>query len=318
MFGFGKKERTQKAQNAEESPNPRARTSQRSRGSLFAKLFSLGPDTEQFYEDLEDMLIEADLGPRFAAELVDELSGLAKKQRLKNEDDLRSALVELLRGSVKTDGLSPESGSLNCFLVLGVNGVGKTTSIAKLAHFYKSRGYDKGIVLAAGDTFRAAAVEQLQTHGERLGVRCVRQNTGSDSGAVIFDGLNSAASRGEELVIADTAGRLHNKAHLVKELQKVDKIVRSKVEAGNYKKILVIDATTGQNGLQQAQVFHEALGIDGIILSKYDSTAKGGLAVSISRQLGIPFLFLGTGERYDDFHVFNPDQFIQDLVERIG
>jgi fused signal recognition particle receptor len=202
---------------------------------------------------------------------------------------------------------------LNLFLVLGVNGVGKTTSIGKIAKYYQKKG-TQGLVLAAGDTFRAAAIDQLVLHAQRLDVRVVKQQPGSDPGAVIYDALDSAGSRGEQLVIADTAGRMHNKANLVKELQKIHKIAEKKMGGKPYKKLLVVDATTGQNALQQAQIFHEAVGVDALILSKMDSTGKGGVAVAISQKLGLPFAFLGLGESQDDLMPFQTEDYLQRLL----
>lgn len=286
-------------------------------GSRLKQLFKLGSGQEEFYHELEELFLEGDLGPRFTLDLIMEIRSLAKKERLKNPEQLQEVVRERLFSTIKTAELRPPAGQLSCYLLLGVNGVGKTTSIAKLANWYRNQGISKRIVLAAGDTFRAAATEQLITHGERLGFRVVSQGAGADPGAVLFDAIESAKARGDELVLADTAGRLQNKAHLVKELQKIDKIVASKIPVENYKKILVLDATTGQNGFQQAQVFHEALGVDGIILSKYDSGARGGMAIGISRDLGIPFVFLGTGEKMEDFGPFEARQFAEDLSARI-
>jgi fused signal recognition particle receptor len=169
-------------------------------------------------------------------------------------------------------------------------------------------------VLAAADTFRAAAIDQLSIHGERLGLRVVKQAPGADPGAVIYDAIESAKHRGNPLILADTAGRMHNRANLVRELQKIDKIVRGRFQGGSYRKLLVIDATTGQNGLRQAELFHESVGLDGVILAKYDSASKGGIVVSICRKLGLPFYFMGTGEGYDDLEEFDPDRFIDLLL----
>lgn len=285
-------------------------------GDRIRELFKVGVSTESFFEELEDLLLEADLGTRATAEMTEELRQKAKQNKLSSPEDLEAALKESLLARVKTIELKPDPKVLNCFLFLGVNGVGKTTSIAKYASYLKPT-YPGGIVLAAGDTFRAAATEQLVLHGQRLGIRTVSQGSGADAGAVIFDALESAKSREEGLVLADTAGRLHNKAHLVKELEKVDKIVRNKLgSTGVYKKILVIDATTGQNGMQQAEVFNEAVGVDAVVLSKYDSSARGGIVVSICGQLGLPIAFVGTGESYGDFAPFSAKDFVERLLTR--
>ena len=197
--------------------------------------------------------------------------------------------------------------------MLGVNGVGKTTTIAKMAQHFRTRRGVERILLVAGDTFRAAAIDQLKLLGERLGMPVVAQEQGADPGAVIFDGITSAAARGTELVIADTAGRLHNREALVKELAKIDKIVKARADGASYQKILVLDATTGQNSLAQAEVFHRAVGVDAIVLSKCDSTAKGGMVVPICRELGVPFAYIGLGEKLDDLEIFDPEQYLDSL-----
>jgi fused signal recognition particle receptor len=282
-------------------------------GSRLRELF--GRQEPNFYEALEDILIESDIGPAAAARLVEaarvQIRGRERGDRERFFDLLRSQLGESLR----VDVLDPVDGTLNLLLVLGVNGVGKTTTIAKLAAFYR-RERQKDVLLAAADTFRAAAIDQLALWGERLHVPVVRQHPGSDPGAVVFDAISSALARGMDLVIADTAGRMHNKAHLVKELGKIDKIAGNRVSSpGAYKKVLVIDATTGQNALRQAEVFHEAVGVDSIILAKYDSTAKGGIATVISRELGIPFSFMGVGEKLEDLVPFHKDEYLDRLLD---
>lgn len=285
--------------------------------SKLKRLFGFDQDDSQFFEQLEEIFLEGDLGPRVTMDLLDELQVMKKNQKIKSPEDLIQSVHHLIAQSLKAYTFEPEADQLSCILVLGVNGVGKTTSIAKLAHYYRSHQNLQQIVLAAGDTFRAAATEQLVTHGQRLGFRVVSQGAGADPGAVLFDAVESAKAKGEQLVIADTAGRLHNKANLVKELQKIDKILSAKIPPQGYKRFLVLDSTTGQNGFQQAQVFHEALSIDGVILTKYDSSARGGLAVSVSRQLGIPIAYLGTGEKMEDLHPFVIEDFAQRLVEGI-
>lgn len=282
-------------------------------GQTIKDLFGMGKGQAEHFEALEDALLEADIGPQLAMELVDEIRNRTSREKL-DEQGIKEALAGLIAGSLKVASLEPNDDELYCFLFLGVNGVGKTTSIGKLAHLVKKDFPGKGIVLAAGDTFRAAACQQLETHGQRLGVRTVSQGAGADSAAVIFDALASASARKEGLVLADTAGRLHNKAHLVKELEKVDKIVRQKVSGNHYRKVLVLDATTGRNGVQQAEVFHQAVGVDAIILSKYDSSARGGMVVSICRDLGLGFAYVGTGEAYTDFQPFDPIGFSRNLV----
>ena len=285
------------------------------RRSLGAKLRDLfGSPVHDFYEELEDILIEGDIGPATTATIIDaaraEVRGRDSKDRDRFFDLLRQQLAQKLQGQP----LEPVESSVNLILVLGVNGVGKTTTIAKLAHFFKTQR-QRRVLLAAADTFRAAAIDQLVVWGKRLVLPVVRQAPGSDPGAVVYDAISSAMANQIDLVIADTAGRMHNKAHLVKELGKIDKIASSRLPDCAYKKVLVIDATTGQNALRQAEVFHEAIGVDSIIMAKYDSTAKGGIVVAIARDLGIPFSFIGVGEKLDVLELFEPESYLNRLLE---
>ncbi len=286
----------------------------RNLGRKIAELFSRSGSLDEFYEELEEMLIAGDMGGAVTMEIVDELQTRVRKGKIKDKESILEELRGILRENLKTLELTSPDQGLSLYLVLGVNGVGKTTSIAKMARYFQTR-QGKKVVFAAGDTFRAAAIEQLKIQGERTGCRVIAQSHGADPGAVIFDAIDSARSRGENLILADTAGRMHNRKNLVNELKKIDKIVDSRLgNQGEYRKILVMDATTGQNGLQQAEVFHEAVDIDGVILSKYDATARGGLVVSISRKLGIPVAFVGHGEALDDLSVFDPDAYLDDLL----
>lgn len=284
-------------------------------GARLSELFGFAGDDEEFFEELEDRLTASDIGARTALELVETLRKGAHKGSLRDSQHLRTALNGVLLPVLRKGDIAPEPGGLNVRLVLGVNGVGKTTTIAKLAAHYRAQHGLSGVVLAAADTFRAAAVEQLSLHGERLGMRVVKQGSGADPAAVVYDAIESAKARGDHMVIADTAGRMHNRANLIAELGKIDKVVRRACEDARYKKILVIDGTTGQNGLRQAEAFHEAVGIDAVILAKYDSSARGGVLVPIARELGIPCAFLGTGEGYNDFIPFDPERYSADLVE---
>ena len=286
----------------------------KSLGDRIKKLFGIGSTDEAFFEKLEDILIEGDLGAVTAMDSVDELRESIKSKKLKSEDDFLQEIKSILEKSVKVNTLIPEKNSLSLYLILGVNGVGKTTAIARLANYYmKTCGISK-IVLSAGDTFRAAAIDQLKLHGNRLGLKVIHQDPGSDPGAVIYDSITSAEAKGMELVIADTAGRMHNKENLVKELSKINKIAGQRILQNNYKKILVIDATTGQNALRQAEIFHETVGIDSVIIAKYDSTAKGGIVIPICRQLDIPFSFMGTGEKIDDLIPFDKENYLNSLI----
>lgn len=281
-------------------------------GSKLKALFSKSESLDNFYDDLEDVLIESDIGVQTSMELISILKD--KKIKSKDENSVIKELKDIISRYIKTWDMELEQEKLNVFLVLGVNGVGKTTTIAKLASYYKKK-YSAESVLAAGDTFRAAAIDQLVFHGEKLGMKVIKQKPGADPGAVIYDSIANAKAAGKNIVIADTAGRMHNKANLVRELQKIDKIVASKAGEVNYRKVIVIDATTGQNGLRQAEIFHEAVGIDGVILAKYDSMSKGGIVVPVSRELGIPIAFIGIGEKYDDLIPFDKENYVNKLLD---
>ncbi len=282
-------------------------------GARLKALFTIQRIDESFFEDLEDLLIEGDLGAANAMELSDALRAKVKTEKVKDPDTLQHMMKDILREKVKHLHLDPSQGSPTVYLILGVNGVGKTTSIAKMAHRFMKEGNQ--VVLAAGDTFRAAAIDQLELHAQRLGTRIVKQKPSSDPASVLFDAIESAKAKGDQLVLADTAGRMHNKENLLRELQKIDKVIRTRGVAGkDYRKLLVIDATTGQNGISQAQMFHDAIGIDGVVLTKYDSAAKGGSLIQICDKLGIPITFVGVGESYDDLLDFDTEDFLDTLV----
>ena len=282
-------------------------------GEKLKSLFGGRKIDEAFFEELEDTLIEGDLGARLTDEIVSELRETARKEKITEAADLQKRMKEILSGYINAYTEKPEKGKLNVYMILGVNGVGKTTTIAKMARRYTSEGYK--VLLAAGDTFRAAAVDQLDIHADRLGMRIVKQQMGSDPGAVIYDAITSAMAQGDDLILADTAGRMHNKENLMKELQKMDKVIHARgIEERNYRKFLVIDATTGQNGVSQALLFNQAVRLDGIILTKYDSAAKGGALVQIGRTLGLPVLFVCTGEKYEDIRPFDKDEFLSSLM----
>ena len=283
-------------------------------GEKLKSLFSKGSSiNEDFFDELTDMLVEGDIGAKTAFEVVDELESICNKEKIREQNEIVEKLKELLLQDVHSVSLVPEAGKQNVWMMLGVNGVGKTTSAAKLADYFKNNGVEN-IVLASADTFRAAAIEQLALHGQKLGVRVVSHQHGSDPSAVVFDAADALRAAGPGLVIADTAGRLHNKENLVRELQKIDRTCSLKADEGCYKKILVIDATTGQNALRQAEVFNEAVKIDAIIMTKYDSTAKGGVAVSIGRELGLPVAYVCTGEGYKDIGPFDAASYINDFL----
>ena len=278
--------------------------------NLFSKKSTMNDD---FYDDLTDLLVEGDIGAKTAFTLVEELETVCSKEKIKDEKDIILKLKELLLRDVKDFDLEPAKDKVNVWMVLGVNGVGKTTSVAKLANYYKAAGLEN-LVLASADTFRAAAIEQLQMHGDKIGVRVVSHQHGSDPSAVVFDAADAIRSKGNGLVLADTAGRLHNKENLVRELPTTDRPCRTKADEGCYNKILVIDAPTGQNALRQAEVFNEAVGLDALIMTKYDSTAKGGVAVTIGKELGLPVAFICTGEKYPDIAKFNAENYINEIL----
>ena len=280
--------------------------------SKIKQLFSTRKIDEEFFEELEDTLIEGDLGARLTDEISETLRKEAKAKGITEASELQNLMKNLLSDYVHIYDVSLKEG-LNVFMILGVNGVGKTTSIAKMAKWYTKKG--NKVLLAAADTFRAAAVDQLDIHADRLGMRIVKQKMGSDPGAVVYDAVTSAIAQGDDLVLADTAGRMHNKENLMRELQKMDKIVKGRgVKEENYKKFIVIDATTGQNGLSQAMLFNQAVKLDGVILTKYDSAAKGGALVQIGKNLGLPIAFVGTGEGYDDIHPFDKEEYLNALI----
>lgn len=276
-------------------------------------LFSRRTLGEDSYEDLTDLLVEGDIGAAFAVEIVDELKAVCRRERISSQEGARMALKSILSKYIPSREFVIDQSKLTVILVLGVNGVGKTTSCAKMACWARSKG-SENIILAAGDTFRAAAVNQLKIHGQRLGIRVVAQDTGSDAAAVLWDAVEAATAQGRGLVIADTAGRMHTRQDLVRELEKMDRILKQKAPQADYRRLLAIDATTGQNGLRQAETFSSAIKLDGVILTKYDSTARGGLVFSLSHQLGLATAFVGTGESYPDFTPFNPESFLTDFI----
>ncbi len=281
-------------------------------GEKFKSLFSKKID-EEFFENLTDMLVEGDVGAKTAFLLADELEQICRKEKIDDQNQILLKLKELLLQHVKQIELKPDLSKINVWMMLGVNGVGKTTSVAKLANMFRNQGVEN-IVMASADTFRPAAIEQLAMHGEKVGVRVVSHQHGSDPSAVVYDAAEALKSKGPGLVLADTAGRLHNKENLVRELQKIDRTCATKADEGCYKKIIVIDATTGQNALRQAEVFNEAVGVDAIIMTKYDSTAKGGVAVSIGKELGFPVAYVCTGEKYENIEPFDAEKYIDEFL----
>ncbi|TKC18632.1 signal recognition particle-docking protein FtsY [Robertmurraya kyonggiensis] len=277
---------------------------------------------EDFFEELEEILIQADVGFETVMDLIEELKMEVKRKNIQDPAEVQSVisekLVEIYEGADEASTeLNIQAEGLTVLLFVGVNGVGKTTTIGKLAHKFKSEG--KKVVLAAGDTFRAGAIEQLEVWGERVGVDVIKQGAGSDPAAVMFDAIQAAKSRNADILICDTAGRLQNKVNLMKELEKVKRVIEREVPGAPHEVLLVLDATTGQNALIQAKTFKEATNVSGIVLTKLDGTAKGGIVLAIRNELGIPVKFVGLGEKMDDLQEFNAEQYVYglfaDLVE---
>ncbi|MEK4148410.1 signal recognition particle-docking protein FtsY [Robertmurraya sp. FSL W8-0741] len=278
---------------------------------------------EDFFEELEEILIQADVGFETVMELIEELKMEVKRQNIQDPAEVQGVisekLVEIYQGGEdETSRLNIQAEGLTVLLFVGVNGVGKTTTIGKLAHKFKVEG--KKVVLAAGDTFRAGAIEQLEVWGERVGVDVIKQGAGSDPAAVMFDAVQAAKSRNADILICDTAGRLQNKVNLMKELEKVKRVIEREVPNAPHEVLLVLDATTGQNALIQAKTFKEATNVSGIVLTKLDGTAKGGIVLAIRNELGIPVKFVGLGEKMDDLQEFDAEQYVYglfaDLVEK--
>ena len=267
---------------------------------------------DDFYDRLEESLILADVGVNIATEAVNSLRNAVFSYDMKDPEQVKAELRKILLQKLSVgDAALDTAKSPTVILVIGVNGVGKTTSIGKLAARLKGEG--KKVLLCAGDTFRAAAADQLEIWANRAGVPIVRQHEGADPGAVLFDALQAAKARNIDVVLCDTAGRLHNKQNLMNELAKLRKIIDRELPEAGRETLLVLDATTGQNGLIQARSFKETAGLTGIVLTKLDGTAKGGIVIAIARELGVPVKFVGVGEGIDDLKPFDPEEFVNDL-----
>lgn len=271
--------------------------------------FSARQLNDEFYDNLEEALLSADMGITASESVIEQLRDEVFERKIKSPEDAQSLLKDIIIGDIKFD-IDDYDYPL-VILVSGVNGVGKTTAIGKLANMFKEDG--KSVVVAAADTFRAAASEQLEVWGQRAGVRVVKHGEGSDPAAVVFDAISSAKAKGTDVVLVDTAGRLHNKVNLMNELKKICRVVEREMPDADFRKYLVLDATTGQNAVSQAEVFGEAIDIDGIILNKLDGTAKGGVVVAISDELELPVLYVGVGEKIDDLIPFDADDFVEAL-----
>ncbi|WP_277673399.1 signal recognition particle-docking protein FtsY [Piscibacillus halophilus] len=272
---------------------------------------------EEFFEELEEILISADVGVETVMTLIEELEMEVKRRNIQETEEVKEVISEKLV-EIYYDGddesiekLNLNEDGLSVILTVGVNGVGKTTTIGKLAHRLKEEG--KTVLLAAGDTFRAGAIDQLEVWGERAGVDVIKHSEGSDPAAVIYDGIQAAKSRGADVLICDTAGRLQNKVNLMNELAKVKKVISREIDGAPHETLLVLDATTGQNALSQAKTFKEVTDVSGIVLTKLDGTARGGIVLAIRNELDIPVKFVGLGEKMEDLQPFDAHQFVYGL-----
>ena len=279
-------------------------------GALSA-LFSKNKIDSEFYDELEEILIGADISVTTAEEIVDDLRAEAKKEKLKDKEFVTGLLKDILEEKL-TEAEELKIKYPAIIMLVGVNGVGKTTTVGKLASYFLSQ--KKSVVVAAADTFRAAASDQLTVWADRGKVRIVKHEEGSDPSAVVFDALSSAKAKGTDVVIIDTAGRLHVKANLMEELKKMSRVVERECPNSNFYKLLILDATTGGNAVNQAEVFDEAVELDGIVLTKLDSSAKGGFVVSLCNELAIPVAFVGTGEKLEDLETFSAEDFVEALI----
>lgn len=276
----------------------------------FKELFKKSELDDEFYYELEYILISSDMGADTTENIIDELKHRAKKEGIKETVKAREVLKEIISSKLEIED-EKENFPL-AYLIIGVNGVGKTTTIGKLAHKFKNE--NKDVILVAADTFRAAASDQLSVWAEKSGVKIIKHNEGADPASVVYDGIESMKARKSDVILIDTAGRLHNKVNLMEELKKISKIVNNKYPECEYKKILVLDATTGQNALSQVKEFNEFVGIDGIILTKLDGTSKGGVIVPIIDDLHVPIKYVGVGEKIDDLINFNAKDFVDALL----
>ncbi len=287
----------------------------KTKNSLSSKLFDLFSKNklgDEFYEELEDILISSDVSVKTTMEIVDEIRDVAIEERCRDKDYVIGLLKEQLYNTLTSaDELEIKTPAV--IMVIGVNGVGKTTTIGKLANkFVKEK---KSVTIAAADTFRAAASEQLTVWAERAKVRIVKHSEGADPSAVVFDAINSVKAKNTDVLIIDTAGRLHVKANLMEELKKMDRVVSREFPEANFYKLIALDATTGQNAYNQVEVFKDAVGLDGIVLTKLDGTAKGGFIISLSSELEVPVVYVGTGEKIDDIEDFDAQEFVDALFD---
>jgi len=297
----------------------------RSRESWFSKVAQIVKRTrldESLWEEFEELLISADVGMGTTVRLIERIKHESSARHLSNASEvldlLKEEMVSLLstRDATIHSGQAPASGGPIVILTVGVNGVGKTTSVAKMAHYFKEQG--NSVLLAASDTFRAAAIDQLKAWGQRTGVDVIAHNPGGDPAAIAYDALEAARARRANVVLVDTAGRLHTKLNLMEEMKKISRVLSRLDPDAPHETILVLDATTGQNGLAQARSFTDAIGCTGVFLAKLDGTARGGIVVSIVQELGLPVLFIGTGETAEDMAPFDPREFVEELFSPVG
>lgn len=275
-------------------------------------LVSMGKIDEDLFEELEEILITSDVGVETTLRIIEDLKARVKKEKITNAMDVKQLLKEEIANLLGSDKATLKLGTRpSVIVVIGVNGVGKTTSIGKLCHVLKQQG--KKVIMAAGDTFRAAAIDQLEIWAKRAGVDIIRHTEGADPSAVIFDAIVAAKARNYDVIVCDTAGRLHTKKNLMEELKKVFRIIQRELPDADVETLLVLDATTGQNAVSQAKNFTEAAGVTGLVLTKLDGTAKGGIVVSIKSELDIPVKFIGVGEQIDDLQPFQPKEFVEAL-----
>lgn len=279
-------------------------------GFHLKKLFKIGIFNDDFYDEMSDILISADVGAETTDEIIENLKEKIKENTITDEQSATDALKEVLLDVLGDSELKIDPPAI--ITVVGVNGVGKTTSIGKLANFFAKQG--KSVIVAAADTFRAAAGEQLDVWANRANVKIIKQPEGSDPGAVVYDAVSSAKSKKTDIVIVDTAGRLHNKKNLMEELKKISRVAEREYPEAQKINLLVLDATTGQNAINQCEIFDDAIDLDGIILTKLDGTAKGGVVFAVNSQQGLPVYFVGLGEKIDDLVPFDPNAFVEGIL----
>lgn len=284
----------------------------KTRNALFDSIFGEDRIDDEFYEELEEALIVSDMGMALSEGFIERLKAKNKEEKIKTRTEAKDALVGLIADEMRPDTDFLAAGKKTVILIVGVNGVGKTTSIGKLAAHYSGEG--KKVMLAAADTFRAAAAEQLTVWAERTGVPIVKHGEGADPAAVVFDAIASFKAKNLDMLICDTAGRLHNKKNLMNELAKMRRVIDRELPEAECEVLLVLDATTGQNAIMQAKAFAEASGLSGTVITKLDGTAKGGMAVAVKAELGLPVRFIGVGEGVNDLQPFDADEFARALI----